>query len=991
MCHTRSHQIPSVCIVCRRPIILASTTQPNTDRSLISSDSSNSCTSMMIINHNESHIANNHHNHSNSNKATGHHICNSCLSENSHQRHRHLRSSTRTMHRNSVQFELFSIINRLTHRIHKMSFGNLLLTTIISIIVCTSQVTCDGIFELRLDAFVNELNRDASGQCCHSTSSTNNTAIIVNNGDEQHQQQQQTCEHKCHTFFRVCFQNYQAKIGNNLDNCVYGQKMTPVLNEKRISKHAIILPFQYSWPGTFLLIVEAWNNASANAPAHGSQTPVLIGRFIEKRANKLMVGSKWTQTVSYQNQTSLRFSYRFQCQEGYYGETCASKCTQRNDSLGHYNCGPNGERICHPGWTGQYCEQANCNNCTNGNCIGPNQCKCRRGWTGSKCDQCEIYPGCKNGYCRGPHECICKEGWGGLLCNLDLNYCTNNYGICKNGGTCINTGLGSFTCQCPVGYAGQHCEIEVDSCDSLPCKNGATCKSHAPLNYTCECPIGFKGPHCDQIDSACSNNPCLNDGKCLDGPSGYLCMCKHGYSGAKCEIRQKNCTPNPCINGGNCLTNSTLEEGYTCQCRAGFRGSHCEENINDCESNPCLNGGSCHDEVNSYRCLCMPGFMGDLCQVNVDDCLMKPCANGATCIDRINDYQCRCPPGYTGKDCSINIDDCANNPCLNGGNCKDLVDEFECVCVDNYYGSRCQYQNVSAPISASMESNDQDEQDQAFSSNQLTMIIFGSVAIPLIAIIILCMLIACKQWKRHDEKIKSRRDEAEARRQNEHNAVMSGMNNKCLDSCLNPMAANVIVNALDRVPSLHHLNKCHNYGNKMTNEYSYGHGNRHAYIDTNSNKSGTLHKDYKISGKVLNTDIPIKYNVNDDPYCHTYEQIQKPSNNLLANNLCNQQIYAQVQQHSAKQSNLEIYSSTASVKSDCPPVMMHPCSRPSDFGQHESAAANIQKSHSNLPNNIQIAATLQRMGCRSNSIYVIENHYSQPIYADQKKLHATEV
>lgn len=171
------------------------------------------------------------------------------------------------------------MLNIITHRL----FAFLLLLLL--------QVTCDGIFELRLDAFVNELNRDASGQCCHSTSSTNNTAIIVNNGDEQHQQQQQTCEHKCHTFFRVCFQNYQAKIGNNLDNCVYGQKMTPVLNEKRISKHAIILPFQYSWPvsfrlrlnsnqylilnslsffqGTFLLIVEAWNNASANAPAHG--------------------------------------------------------------------------------------------------------------------------------------------------------------------------------------------------------------------------------------------------------------------------------------------------------------------------------------------------------------------------------------------------------------------------------------------------------------------------------------------------------------------------------------------------------------------------------------------------------------------------------------------------------------------------------------------------------------------------------------------------
>lgn len=55
----------------------------------------------------------------------------------------------------------------------------------------------------------------------------------------------------------------------------------------------------------------------------------------------------------------------------------------------------------------------------------------------------------------------------------------------------------------------------------------------------------------------------------------------------------------------------------------------------------------------------------------------------------------------------------------------------------------------------------------------------------------------------------------------------------------------------------------------------------------------------------------------------------------------------------------------------------------------------------NLQNNIQFAATLQRMqhqqqqqqqGCRSNSVYVIENHYSQPIYNDPKsKLQATEV
>lgn len=64
----------------------------------------------------------------------------------------------------------------------------------------------------------------------------------------------------------------------------------------------------------------------------------------------------------------------------------------------------------------------------------------------------------------------------------------------------------------------------------------------------------------------------------------------------------------------------------------------------------------------------------------------------------------------------------------------------------------------------------------------------------------------------------------------------------------------------------------------------------------------------------------------------------------------------------------------------------------------ETSKGKVQK---NLQNNIQFAATLQRMhhqqqqqqqGCRSNSIYVIENHYSQPIYSDAKtKLQATEV
>lgn len=65
-------------------------------------------------------------------------------------------------------------------------------------------------------------------------------------------------------------------------------------------------------------------------------------------------------------------------------------------------------------------------------------------------------------------------------------------------------------------------------------------------NYTCECPLGYDGRHCEHPLSACLNNPCENEGSCIDGPSGFLCACKIGYSGNKCQHKQKGCQPNPC-------------------------------------------------------------------------------------------------------------------------------------------------------------------------------------------------------------------------------------------------------------------------------------------------------------------------------------------------------------------------------------------------------------------------------------------------------------
>lgn len=101
--------------------------------------------------------------------------------------------------------------------------------------------------------------------------------------------------------------------------------------------------------------------------------------------------------------------------------------------------------------------------------------RCHSGWKGRLCDECERYPGCLHGSCQKPWDCLCNEGWGGLFCNQDLNYCTNHK-PCRNGGTCFNTGQGSYTCSCPPGFAGENCEQELNDCAHQPCLNGGTCK-----------------------------------------------------------------------------------------------------------------------------------------------------------------------------------------------------------------------------------------------------------------------------------------------------------------------------------------------------------------------------------------------------------------------------------------------------------------------------------------------------------------------------------
>ncbi|XP_057328313.1 neurogenic locus protein delta [Microplitis mediator] len=575
----------------------------------------------------------------------------------------------------------------------------LMWTVAVVLLPSPPTVHASGVFELRLKSFVNQYGKDNTGKCCSGSTSTNNECIGT-----------------CQTRFRVCLKQYQAKIDTTTP-CTYGDVVTPVLGGNVVNlspdvsmpsfTNPIRFPFDFSWPGTFSLIVEAYHDTD-NTTNHSSEK-VLITRLTTQRW--LDVGTEWTEDEHSSAHARMVYEYRATCSAHYYGKGCENLCRPRDDSFGHYSCSPIGERVCLSGWKGDYCNTPRCLPGCNeqyGHCNQPNECTCSPGWHGPYCDECVRYPGCLHGTCQQPWKCDCKEGWGGLFCNQDLNYCTNHK-PCLNGGTCFNTGQGSYTCSCAPGFTGTDCETSLSDCHSNPCLNGGICsmvnnatrtsigsslsKSNLPsiekvtTAYQCTCPGLWRGRHCEISLRSCKESPCKHGGSCIDDSSkGYLCKCPSGYTGADCDTKINQCTPNPCVNGGTC---TDMINNYQCTCPTGFTGKNCQVNVDDCQGDPCLNGGTCIDMVNRFRCQCVPGFVGLLCQDKVDYCLAKPCANGGKCISGTNDYKCACKPGFTGKDCSVDVDECKSAPCRNGGICENRVNGFFCGCKKGWRGDTC--------------------------------------------------------------------------------------------------------------------------------------------------------------------------------------------------------------------------------------------------------------------------------------------------------------
>ncbi|XP_030896409.1 delta-like protein 1 isoform X2 [Leptonychotes weddellii] len=443
---------------------------------------------------------------------------------------------------------------------------------VVSALLC--QVWSSGVFELKLQEFVNKKGLLGNRNCCRGGAGPPPCA--------------------CRTFFRVCLKHYQASVSPE-PPCTYGSAVTPVLGVDSFSlpdgagadpafSNPIRFPFGFTWPGTFSLIIEALHTDSPDDLT--TENPErLISRLATQR--HLTVGEEWSQDLHSSGRTDLKYSYRFVCDEHYYGEGCSVFCRPRDDAFGHFTCGERGEKVCNPGWKGQYCTE-HLNYCTHHK-------PCRNGATCTNTGQ-------------GSYTCSCRPGYSGANCETEIDECGTS--PCRNGGSCTDL-ENSYSCTCPPGFYGRICELSAMACADGPCFNGGRCSDNPEGGYTCRCPVGFSGFNCEKKVDPCSSSPCSNGAQCVDLGDAYLCRCQAGFSGRHCEDNVDDCASSPCANGGTCRDG--VNE-YSCTCPPGYIGRNCSAPVSRCEHAPCHNGATCHERDQRYLCECARGYGGPNCQ-----------------------------------------------------------------------------------------------------------------------------------------------------------------------------------------------------------------------------------------------------------------------------------------------------------------------------------------------------------------------------------------
>jgi alpha-tubulin suppressor-like RCC1 family protein len=319
---------------------------------------------------------------------------------------------------------------------------------------------------------------------------------------------------------------------------------------------------------------------------------------------------------------------------------------------------------------------------------------------GDSCESCSVIVGCSFAVCSGAEDstCVaCETGYdlngnGGCVAHDD---CVPD--PCENGGECTD-GVGSYTCECPVGYTGLRCET-VEACGS-----GFDCPAELPA-----CVEGA----CEVVD-LCAADDAADDGD--DGPNGAPVIDLGAHPGQICHAADEADWHALALDGNaarvlvltwtdsrfdldltvydengvlvdsswdsdpESVTLSNLTAGayfamVTAYDGPGGASTEYTLSLRECALGSFSSAGGCEacdeiadcgvvscDAAHTSTCLrCDSGFDPDGaggCEDH-DDCEPDPCENGGICDDAgVDAYTCTCPPGTSGLRCEVVASDC---------------------------------------------------------------------------------------------------------------------------------------------------------------------------------------------------------------------------------------------------------------------------------------------------------------------------------------------